>query len=104
VNVALKQSRVVADEIDMDLSAIALQGTQQAETQLNSVANALATGGASATNGANTDVADLSTEVVALSSAQNSFAINLSTLKTQTRFSRAHSIFSPESHQTWQVL
>jgi flagellar basal body rod protein FlgC len=73
----------------MDLSAIALQGLQQAETQLNSVANALATGGTSATNGANADVADLSAEIVALSSAQNSFAINLSSLKTADEIQRS---------------
>jgi hypothetical protein len=73
----------------VDVSAIALQGLQQAETQLNSVANTLAAGGASAINGGNTDVADLSTEVVALNSAQNSFAINLSTLKTANEIQKS---------------
>ena len=66
----------------MDPSAIALQGLQQAEVQLETAASAIATGGATSANAGNPDVVDLSAEIVALMSAQNSFSANLATLKT----------------------
>ena len=65
----------------MDLSAIALQGLQQAETQLGNVATKLAGAGASPA-GANLDIVDLSTEMVALMSAKTNVSVNLSVLKT----------------------
>jgi len=66
----------------MDLSAIALQGLSQAEVQLDAAASGLATAGAASPNGANLDVVDLSSQIVALTSAQTAFAIDLATLKT----------------------
>jgi flagellar hook protein FlgE len=66
----------------MDPSAIALQGLQQAEVQLETAASAIASGGATSANGSNLDVVDLSAEMVALMSAQTSFSANLATLKT----------------------
>jgi len=64
----------------MDLSAIALQGLDQAQVQLQNAASKLA--GADSPDGAGLDTVDLSTEIVALMSAQNQYAANLSTLKT----------------------
>jgi hypothetical protein len=65
----------------MDLSAIGLQGLQQADLQLEAAASALARASA-APAGANFDVADFASQIVALNSAQDSFALNLATLKT----------------------
>jgi len=66
----------------MDPSAIALQGLQQAEVQLETAASRIASAGSASPDGANLDVVDLSAEMVALMSAQNQFEANLSTLKT----------------------
>jgi len=66
----------------MDLSAIALQGMQQAETQLENVAIKIAEYGATSPDGANLDTVDLSAEMVALMSAKNEFSLNLKTLET----------------------
>ena len=66
----------------MDPSAIALQGLQQAETQLNATAAKIASAGATSPDGSSLDVVDLSVEMVALMSAQASFSANLATLKT----------------------
>jgi flagellar hook protein FlgE len=66
----------------MDPSAIALQGLQQAEVQLEAAASAISSGAATSANGGNSDVVDLSAEMVVLMSAQNSFSANLATLKT----------------------
>jgi flagellar hook-associated protein FlgK len=66
----------------MDPSAIALQGLQQAETQLNATAAKIASAGAPSPDGSSLDVVDLSVEMVALMSAQASFSANLATLKT----------------------
>lgn len=65
----------------MDISAIALQGFQQAETQLQQAATSIASSGASTPGGANLDTVSMSTEVIALMSAQNQASVNLSTLK-----------------------
>jgi flagellar hook protein FlgE len=64
----------------MDPSAIALQGLQQAEVQAETAAAAIA--GAASSNGRNPDVVDLSKEMLALISAQASFAANVATLQT----------------------
>ena len=56
---------------DMDLSAIALQGLQQAESQLNQAAAGIASFGAASPDGAGLDTVSLSAEMVALMSAQN---------------------------------
>lgn len=66
----------------MDLSAIALQGLQQADTQLEAAAARIASSGASSPDGAKLDVVDLSTEMVAPISAKTQFSANLTTLKT----------------------
>ncbi len=66
----------------MDISAIALQGLQQADAQLEQAATRIASAGIASANGANLDTVDLSAEVVALISARDLSAVNLSTLKT----------------------
>ena len=66
----------------MDLSAIALQGLQQADAQLETAAARIASSGTSSPDGANLDSVDLSAEMVALISAKDQFSANLSTLKT----------------------
>ena len=66
----------------MDLSAIALQGLQQADARLEAAATGIAWFGNSSPDGANLDTEDLSAEVVALMSAQNQCAANLIPVKT----------------------
>ncbi|MBZ5546334.1 MAG: hypothetical protein LAO22_00025 [Acidobacteriia bacterium] len=66
----------------MDISAIALQGLQQADAQLEKAATRIAAYGATSPDGANLDTVDLSAEVVALMSAKTEFSANLKTLKT----------------------
>ena len=66
----------------MDPSAIALQGLQQAEYQLDAAAAGIAGAAARPANGNNADVVDLSAEMVALATAQNQYDANLATLKT----------------------
>jgi flagellar basal body rod protein FlgG len=65
----------------MDLSAIALQGLDQAEVQLEAAATRLANAGALSPDGTNVDTVDLSAEMVALLSAKNLFSVNLATLR-----------------------
>ena len=67
---------------DMDLSAIALQGLEQGQAQLEQAAARLAGAGAESPDGANLDTVELSAEIVALMSAKTQFSANLSTLKT----------------------
>jgi len=66
----------------MDISAIALQGLQQAESQLDAAAAGIASAGTGSSNGDNVDVVDLSTEMVALTQVQTQYEANLATLKT----------------------
>ena len=66
----------------MNPAAIALQGLQQADLQLNTAAARIANAGANSANGANLDVVDFSAEMVALMSAQHLYDANLATLKT----------------------
>jgi flagellar hook protein FlgE len=73
----------------MDPSAIALQGLQQADAQLNTAAAQLASAGTSSPDGANLDVVTLSAEMVALMSAQNAFQVNLATLNTADQMQTA---------------
>ena len=72
----------------MDLSAIALQGLDQAQVQLQNAATRLAGAGADSPDGAGLDTVDLSTEIVALMSAKNQFSANLSTLKTANQIQK----------------
>jgi flagellar hook protein FlgE len=71
----------------MDPSAIALQGLQQAEVRLETTTARIASAGAS--DGSNVDVVDLSAEMVALMSAQNSFDANLASLKTADQLQKS---------------
>ena len=66
----------------MNPSAIALQGLQQANVQLNTTAAQIASSGGTSPDEANPDVVDLSEEMVALTSAQILYEANLATLKT----------------------
>jgi flagellar basal body rod protein FlgG len=66
----------------MNASAIALQGLQQNELQLDAAATAIAGAGTDSSNGGNVDVVDFSEEMVALMSAQTQYEANLATLKT----------------------
>lgn len=63
----------------MDISAIALQGLDAAQGQLEAAATAIASAGA-LSGGAN-DTVSLSTEVVALLSAKNQASVDIATLK-----------------------
>ena len=76
----LKSAGDPADSEYMDPSAIALQGLQQAEAQVETAAAAIA--GAASANGSNPDVVDISAEIIALISAQASSAANVATLDT----------------------
>jgi hypothetical protein len=80
----LKSCPNCADKSDMDLSAIALQGLQQADAQLNSAATRIASAGTHSPDGANLDVVDLSGAVIAMMSAKTLASANLATLKTAT--------------------
>jgi hypothetical protein len=77
----LKSAGVVADRRDVDISAIALQGLEQAQVQLQTAATRLASAGLSS-DGYNLDSVDLSAGIVALMSAKNNFSVNASLLKT----------------------
>ena len=64
----------------MDISAIALQGLDQAQASLEQAAIRIARFGADITG--NSDIVDLSAEMVALMAAKNDFSVNLKVLKT----------------------
>ena len=65
----------------MDISSIALQGLDWANAQLNAAAALIVDASTTASN-ANVDGVNLSADMVALMTAQNSFDANLATLKT----------------------
>ncbi len=71
----------IADRRDMDVSAIALQGYQQAEARLNRAASNIASSPASAAAGS-PDTVDLSTQILELMSAKDQAAISLATIET----------------------
>ena len=85
---ALMSTGICADRRHMDLSAIALQGLQTADAQLNAAATKIASCGASSPEGAGLDMVDLSAEVVALISARNQTAANLATLHTASEIQK----------------
>jgi flagellar hook protein FlgE len=66
----------------MDISAIALQGLQQADAQLNQAALQVASYGSSSPSGANLDTVDLSAAMVSLMSAKIDFQANLKVMQT----------------------
>lgn len=65
----------------MDISAIAVQGLDQAQAQLETAGTRLASAGVSLDR-SNLDTVDLSAEMVALMSAKNNFLVNATVLKT----------------------
>ena len=65
----------------MNISAIARQGLEQAQVQLESAAIRLAGAGASLDSSKPGSV-DLSAKIVDLISAKNNFAVNISVMKT----------------------
>ena len=65
----------------MDLSAIALQGLQQADAQVEAAAANLVSAGSDPSAG-NIDTVALSTQILALNSAQTLAKISVATLKT----------------------
>jgi len=73
----------------MDVSAIAIQGLEQANSQLQDAAVRIASAGANAPDSASLDVVSLSTEMVALMSAQNLFEANLATLNTTDQMQKS---------------
>lgn len=73
----------------MDPSAIALQGLQQADAQLETAAAKIASAGATSPDGTPLDVVDLSADLVALMTAQHLFEANLPTLKTDNQMQKA---------------
>ncbi|HVM92756.1 MAG TPA: hypothetical protein VMT67_08100 [Terriglobales bacterium] len=66
----------------MDISAIALQGLQQADAQLQTAAVQIASASAVTPDGTGIDTVTLSAEMVALMSAKNQVAINAEVMKT----------------------
>lgn len=85
----LKSATLLADDIHMDVSAIALQGLQQADAQLETAAAKVANAGVTSPDGVPIDIVDLSNEMVALMSAQNLFDSNLATIKTADQMQKA---------------
>ncbi len=73
----------------MDISAIALQGLDQASAQLETAVAGIASAGAVSPDGANLDTVSLSEEVVALVSAKTMYSANLSTLKTADQIQKS---------------
>jgi flagellar hook protein FlgE len=73
----------------MDISAIALQGLDQASAQLDAAAAGIASAGAASPDGANLDIVSLSEEMVALMSAKTMYLANVSTLKTADQIQKS---------------
>jgi len=65
----------------MEISAIALQGLQAADQQLDKAAASIASAASLSPDTAPADAVDLSAEMIALLAAKNAFAANLATLK-----------------------
>jgi hypothetical protein len=65
----------------MDLAAVAVQGIDLAQVQLEAAALGIARATALSPDAASTDTVDISAEVVALLSAKNQFSVHLTTLR-----------------------
>jgi hypothetical protein len=65
----------------MQISAIALQGLNQAQAQVEHAGRQLASIGSNTGDGADVDTADLSTAAVSLLSGKDAFATNIQLLK-----------------------
>ena len=72
----------------MDISAIALQGLQQAGERLDQAAARIASAGA-LSDQADVNAVDLSGQLVALLSAQNQYDFNVQTMKTAEQVQKA---------------
>ena len=70
---------VLADIESMDLSAIVLQGINQAQAQLDAAVTGLAS---ASPNSGGVDMVDVASQLVATNSAEILLQLNLSTLKT----------------------
>lgn len=70
----LKSAALVADRVDVDISAIARQGLEQAQIQLENVASRVASAGASSDS--------FISDSVDLTSANINFAMNIKVMKT----------------------
>jgi len=66
----------------MDISNVALDGLHRAEVKLEKAATRIASFRADSSGGANTDIVDLSAEMLALMSAKSEFSANLKSLET----------------------
>jgi flagellar hook protein FlgE len=73
----------------MDISAIAIQGLNQADSQLQQAATAIASAGTQSAAGSNLDTVDLATEMVELLSARTLFAANLKTLSVASEIEKS---------------
>jgi flagellar hook protein FlgE len=73
----------------MDISAIAIQGLNQADAQLQQAATAIAGSGTQSAAGSNLDTVDLATEMVALLSARTLFAANRATLSVASEIQKS---------------
>jgi flagellar basal body rod protein FlgB len=73
----------------MDVSAIALQGLDQASAQLDAAASRIASAGTSYPDGANLDTVSLSAEMVALMSATTLYSANINMLKTAEQMQKS---------------
>ena len=73
----------------MDISAIAIQGLNQADAQLQQAATAIAGAGSQSPDGSNLDTVNLATEMVALLSARTMFAANLKTFSIASEIQKS---------------
>jgi flagellar basal body rod protein FlgG len=75
---------------DVEISAIASQGLQQAQDRVDQTAAQIAAEGAAAVsqNGPPVDAVDLSQQVVGLMSARDSYEVNLKMLQTGNELDR----------------
>lgn len=87
-NAGLKLQPRNADIHPMDPSAIALQGLQQANIQLEAAAVRIASASGDSTDSGPVDVVSLSAEMVALMSARTQFDANVATLKAVDQMQR----------------
>ena len=85
---SLKSAAVLADVEDMDISAIALQGLQQAEIRLENATTRIASYGADTPDATALDVVDLAAGMVGLTSARNQVSLNLKILSTANEIQR----------------
>jgi hypothetical protein len=76
-----KKTAPPADKPPVDISAIALQGLEQAQTQFGQAARNLASIGSPSPAGTDVDTVSLSDQTVSLLSAKNAFELNISVMK-----------------------